>query len=206
MKGPSIIPTFTDDELAHQTWTPYAKFPNYGISRLGNPCHFVTIDGKLTAKPLKIYYPTTAKANPYAGIGINHNGRTVKVNIHRMVAETFLPVPSADHKHVNHIDGNKWNNRASNLEWLTTRDHGAHTSRMGLIASGDDHYTRRHPELCHRGERHHLSTITEATANEIRSRLAANPKVNCRAMAREFGISPNVIYHIKYGESWKHLR
>lgn len=38
------------------------------------------------------------------------------VSIHRMVLETFNPCPNMNSLEVNHIDGNKTNNRLGNLE------------------------------------------------------------------------------------------
>lgn len=38
--------------------------------------------------------------------------------LHRMVAETFIPNPE-DKPCVDHIDGNRFNNRADNLRWVT---------------------------------------------------------------------------------------
>ena len=38
--------------------------------------------------------------------------------IHRLVAESFVPNPQ-HHYFVEHIDGNKYNNKADNLRWIT---------------------------------------------------------------------------------------
>ena len=59
----------------------------------------------------------------------NLNAKTVKV--HRIVAQTFIPNP--DNKpQINHIDGNKLNNCADNLEWCTNNENMKHSWDIGL--------------------------------------------------------------------------
>lgn len=58
-----------------------------------------------------------------------NNAQSAKT-VHRLVAEAFLP-PS-DKRTVNHIDGDKTNNAACNLEWATHAEQHRHAVFAGL--------------------------------------------------------------------------
>lgn len=53
----------------------------------------------------------------------------------RLVAKAFIPNPD-NLATVNHIDGNTYNNRVENLEWLSNADNIRHAYRTGLQKSG----------------------------------------------------------------------
>ena len=57
------------------------------------------------------------------------NGRNVQ--FHRIIASIFCE-REIGKNFVNHIDGNKLNNDASNLEWVTRSDNTLHSFNMGL--------------------------------------------------------------------------
>lgn len=54
----------------------------------------------------------------YAVIHLMTIGVDINKTIHRLVAEAFIPNPN-NHPHIDHIDGDKTNNVASNLRWVS---------------------------------------------------------------------------------------
>jgi hypothetical protein len=54
-----------------------------------------------------------------------------------------------------------------------------------------------------RGSAVHGARLTEGDVSRIKVRLGAG--ANAAALAREHGVSPPVIYRIKYGETWRHV-
>lgn len=67
----------------------------------------------------------------YLVVGLSKNNKKLSKTVHRLVATTHIPNPY-NKKQVNHIDGNKENNRYDNLEWCTNRENYEHAIDNGL--------------------------------------------------------------------------
>lgn len=76
----------------------------------------------------KILVPKISQ-NGYLRCGLSKNGIVKSRLIHRLVAIHFVDNPE-NKPFVNHIDGNKQNNNAWNLEWCTQSENLIHNFRV----------------------------------------------------------------------------
>lgn len=67
----------------------------------------------------------------YLCVNLYKNRIRKTIRIHKLVAETFIPNPKGKCC-VNHINGNRLDNRLENLEWVTWSENTLHAHRTGL--------------------------------------------------------------------------
>lgn len=72
----------------------------------------------------------------YLTINLYRQGSSKIVAVHRLVAETFLLPPSDCRYVVNHINGQKRDNRVDNLEWCSPAANNLHAYEIGLQRRG----------------------------------------------------------------------
>lgn len=63
----------------------------------------------------------------YYHVALCKDGKVIRRQVHRLVAENFIPNPN-NYPQVNHIDENKTNNMVDNLEWVTARQNLIHSN------------------------------------------------------------------------------
>lgn len=115
-------------------------------------------------------------------------------NVHRLVAEAFIPnihnKPS-----VNHKDGNKKNNCVENLEWATYSENTQHAYDMGLAKSNGGN-----PPKCEDSPNARLKNSDIFII--IEKRNAGN---TLKSIADEYDVGISTIHRICNKLSWKSL-
>lgn len=91
----------------------------------------VSSEGRVRS-PWTLLRPVLAN-NGYRCIYLRFSdGRAKTMTVHRLVAAAFVRGRSETNNVVNHLDGNKENNRAENLEWCTHAHNNSHAVAAGL--------------------------------------------------------------------------
>ncbi len=88
----------------------------YQVSNLGR------IRNVETGKILKMSVPKKAGYRIAVLPMVNDHTKRVGLYVHRVVASIFLPSPQEAQTQVDHIDGDRLNNRVDNLRWVTPQE------------------------------------------------------------------------------------
>lgn len=90
--------------------------------------------------------PQYKHAGGYWFITMSINSKTVTRDVHRLVAEHFVPNPQ-NFAQVNHKDENKDNSKADNLEWCTPKYNANYGDRNKKISKEVVQYTTRGEQI-----------------------------------------------------------
>lgn len=116
-------------------WENYYEVSNHGNVRTKERIVKTGRGGYRTIKCLTIKNILNP-SNGYYQIGLHANRANKTVYVHRLVAEAF--VVNENHlPEVNHLDEDKTNNHADNLEWCTRKEnlhHGTRLKRLEIYA------------------------------------------------------------------------
>lgn len=117
--------------------------------------------------------------------------RTNPTMLHRLVWQSFNgPIPAG--LVINHKNGVKHDNRIENLEAVTPSQNTKHAY---------DVLGRVHPQ---RGSKNKRAILNEEKVAHIRRRIAAGESKE--KLAREYGVTRMVIWHIHWRRSWAHVQ
>lgn len=113
----------------------------------------------------------------YPRVSLNKSGKSKDKKIHRLVAEVFIP-NDKNLVAVNHIDGNKLNNRVDNLEWVSYSENMKHSFRNKTHTPGANR-----------------KKLSDRDVIEIR-RWKATTNITYADLAKHYGVNPANVCNI----------
>lgn len=120
--------------MISEIWKPITHIGNnrYLVSNLGR------VKSLCNCRGYKDRIMTGSIVLGYHCVLIYSNGKRICAKVHRLVAIAFIPNPE-NKKTVNHINGNKVDNRLENLEWCTHKENSIHCFRVLGVKVRNDH-------------------------------------------------------------------
>ena len=150
--------------------------------------YLISSYGRVWSIRSKKWLKYSVPSNGYAQVGLSLNNKRTSYMIHRLVAKTFLQKPT-NKDYVNHIDGNKLNNRVNNLEWVTRSDNEKHAFANKL-------------KIPTRGELSGQSKLTWEQVKIIRQ-MYNKQHYSTRHIAKIFNVGKSTIQSITSNHTWK---
>ena len=158
------------------------------MAKIKGTDYFISKNGNVSNK-LGYNICLRERKDGYVVVCLYINKKDKYFYLHRLLAETFIPNPEGK-KFVNHINGNKSDNRVENLEWCTASENSKHAFDNGLLSN---------PVL--KGEDHGMSKLSQSDINEIRHRYKTE-NIYQSTLADIYGVGQSHISRIIRGESW----
>lgn len=174
-----------------EEWRSARLFPGYFVSNLGR-VHSDLIENRRHKSGKRFIFlgkilKQRKTHDGYWSVTVNYNGQKMHhVRVHRLIADSFIENPY--HKpFINHKDGNRLNNKLSNLEWCTPLEN----TRHAIEVLGHNRY----------GERGATSLLSNTDALDIRSLRFYGG--NCTQIAKVYGLSRKTVSNITRNLSYK---
>lgn len=175
-----------DPDLPNEVWKEIPNHPNYAASSLGRIKRIT--NGTGMAKAGRVLKPAR-HPDGYQQVALWLNNKSTSVRVHRLVAMAFLGLPPDDKPQVNHINHLRDDNRSENLEWVDNRTNYEWSRQAGRAVFG---------------ERMGRAKLRDQDIPVIRQRLLEGHTL--QSIADDYGVHNTVIFHIKHGNAWTHIK
>ena len=139
-----------------------------------------------TKKIKDTYYNSTG----YETVQIYVKGKLKQVSVHRLVALTFIDNPN-NKEEVNHISGDKTDNKEFNLEWVTHMENVQHALKNNLWVYPSGLDSRR-------------NVYSKKELKRVYNELMSG-NTNISDISRKTGVGLDTIFLIKSGKRYQDL-
>lgn len=169
--------------LGRKTMREIPKFPNYCI----------TINGRIWSKPREgsskngKWLKLNIDSSGYLQVTLCKDGYYYPKLVHHLVLEAFIGKRPVSME-CRHLDGDKKNNKISNLKWGTKRENGKDAAKHGT----------------HKGEKSGVAKLTKQDVKSIFN-MYWNKNYNKSEIAQQFNITSGHVRRIINKKTWKHI-
>lgn len=170
--------------MEKESWLPVINNFPYEVSSHGRVRRTTTKASGMAGWILK---PVLSGPGGYLRVTLS-NGKPKIYCVHFLVCSSFHGMKPPEKSSVAHIDGDRFNNHASNLYWATHRENAADKSRHGRMV---------------RGTKHPLAKLTDEQVLIIREKRRAG--ITCKSLSAEFGVAVSLVHRIGRKVAWPHI-
>ena len=166
-----------------ELWVEIQNYENlYQVSNLGRVRRICKGGNRKFLKVLP-------NPNGYLHVCLSKEGRVKTLDVHRLVAEIF--VPNINNKpEINHKDGIKNHNEATNLEWATSLENSIH--KMCVLGKNIKDETNKNAKLGNNQVERIKYLLNKGTLTQ-------------KEIAKMFNVHPATISLIKLRKLWAHI-
>ena len=164
-----------------------------------------TDDGRIYSHLTNRFLKQQKTHRGYMSVHLFKNGVSSRKRVHRLVAKAFISNPN-EKEQINHIDGNKENNRVENLEWCTRSENAKDAYENGLMDKTKK-WASKMGKLWG-GKYSHLAAkvnrkLSRYDVNEIRERYKnGDTQID---IAKDYDVSNTVISLLLRGKTYKDI-
>jgi hypothetical protein len=163
-------------------WRDGSRQPKYEVSNQGELKSWSVKRRGASMSPRR-------NTSGYMQVCLRVDGETWYPLVHVLVMAVFGPPKPTPRHRINHIDGNKRNNRIENLEWVTTSENNQHAYKLGLKSV--------------RGERNPQAVLTDDEVRQMRGLHAQG--LGATKIGRLLGRPKSTVDNVIYDGAWSHV-
>lgn len=185
-----------NEEYLKELWVPAIGFEKYyEVSNLGRVRSKDRLAKNSRGNSYRLWKGRVLSLNlknnkKYINCKLSIKGKTYTRQLHWLVLASFKAKPSAEKWEINHIDGDKRNNKLKNLEWVTSKQNKIHAIENELYKPA-------------KGSKNGKSKLNEKIVFLIKEDLLKN--VKNIDISNKYNVSLKMISDIKTGRTWKHV-